>query len=719
MKSLVCTSLILLLIASCTLTENIQDGQTAWDLKKYGLAAELLQKDFRKEDPLADKGALAFQIARCYQFTNQPEEAAEWFKTAIEWEYGSDAILQYAYMLKRLEKYNDAIAQFNRYIKAEPYKKPEITIEITACETAINWMQRQDDEYERDTYISEVKQLNSTYADFQPALYNNALYLTSSRSLALGEAPDSWTGNQFYDLFVAETSRPGSFGTPAGFNGPVNSPYNDGSIAFNSSRTEMYFTRCGSDDKKKDDYCAIFVSYLESDDTWGIPIELKFFEDSLNLGSPCLSPDDQTLFFTATDPNSASGSDIFFSKRLYEGWDEPQNAGASVNTIGNEAFPSFGPDGTFYFSSDGIPGMGGLDLFSAKWVNGKFSKVTNMEYPINSGGDDFGITIDKRKVGEDTLAIGYFSSSRKGGTGSDDIYQFIKTAKKLKPPVFVLNGRVLRKVYEDTTDVTSRVIDTVLLPGAAVSVSLSGSNNLIAKFTLKDANDAFSLEVDRPQTYLLKATKDGFFARSVSVSTDEWQADPGDTLFVYQEIVLDQIPSSKETQIKLSNIYYDFNDTTLRPESFPELDQLVKLLTENPNLTIQINSHTDSRGGDKYNQKLSQGRANSVVVYLISKGITAERLVAKGFGESDPDLIRTAILSPSGATIEKGTLLTEKFINNFKTNKDDFEFLHQFNRRTTFNVLSDDFQLDSETPDDIKVDEAPEDEIRDTRPKID
>lgn len=707
------------LFAACTLTENIQDGQTAWNLKKYGLAAELLQKDFRKEDPLADKGALAFQIARCYQYTNRPEQAAEWFKTAIEWEYGSDAILQYAYMLKRLENYQDAITQLNKYIKAEPYKKPEITIEINACETALAWMQRQEDEYERDTYISELKVLNSTYADFQPTLSGNSIYLTTSRPLALGESPDSWTGDQFYDLFVAETSRPGRFGTPSAFTGPVNSPYNDGSVAFNSNLTEMYFTRCGSDDKKVDDYCAIFVSYLESDDTWSIPVELKFFEDSLNLGSPCLSPDDQILFFTANDPNGAGGSDIFYSKRLYEGWDEPQNAGSSVNTNGNEAFPSFGPDGTFYFSSDGIPGMGGLDLFSAKWVNGKFSKVTNMEYPINSGGDDFGITIDRRKVGTDTLAIGYFSSSRAGGTGSDDIYQFIKTAKKPKPPVFVLKGRVLRKVYEDTTDVTSRVIDTVQLPGAAVSVSISGSTNLIAKFTLKEASDEFELVVDQPQSYLLKATKEGFFARSETVSTAEWKADPGDTLIVYQEIVLDQIPTSKETQIKLSNIYYDFNDTTLRPESFPELDQLVKLLAENPNLTIQINSHTDSRGGDKYNQKLSQGRANSVVVYLIDKGIKAERLVAKGFGEGDPELIRTAVLTPSGKTIEKGTLLTERYINTFKANKDDFEFLHQFNRRTTFNVLSDDFQLDSETPDDIKVDEAPDDEIKDSRPKID
>ena len=206
----------------------------------------------------------------------------------------------------------------------------------------------------------------------------------------------------------------------------------------------------------------------------------------------------------------------------------------------------------------------------------------------------------------------------------------------------------------------------------------------------------------------------------MNVESAEWTADAGDTLVVFTSIVLDRIPDDEGVQIKLSNIYYDYNDTTLRPESFPELDQLVALLNENPGLIIQINSHTDARGQLKYNQRLSQGRANSVVVYLIERGINPERLVAKGFGEEVPDEFKVAVTTPGGVTIPKGTKLTEQFINTFKSNKEDFEFLHQFNRRTTFNVLSDDFRLDSETPENIEVDEAPDDAgFRDETPKID
>jgi len=710
-----------LTLQACTLTENIQDGQTAWNLKKYGLAAQLLEKEFSKEDPANDNGALAFQIGRCYLYTGNSSAAASWFKKAIEWEYGSEAILQYAFTLKRLEQYDDAIEQFNEYLKEEPYRRPEINVEINACEQAIAWKARQEDEFERDTYVSNIRVLNSPDADFQLVHAADDLVLfTSSRASATGENKDSWTGNQYYDLFQSTTDRPGSFAVPIPWEAGMNTPYNDGSVVFNSNYSEMYLVRCGSDNKKIDDYCSIYVSYRQPGDTWTEPLELKFFEDSLNLGMPCLSPDDQTLFFIATDPNGEGGSDIYFAKRLLDGWDIPQNAGTSVNSEGNEAFPTFGPDGTFYFSSDGLPGMGGLDIFSANWNGNKFTKVSNLEYPINSGEDDFALLMETRPVGKDTLSMGYFSSGRSGGSGSDDLYQYIRTNKKPRPPVFVLQVRVLRKIYEDSLDVTSKPVDTVYLPGAALSAGLSGAMNILPVFMQgNDPDSIYTAEVNVGETYSLKASMDGFFARSENISTTGWTAAPGDTLVVLYEMVLDQIPTSTTTQIRLNNIYYDFNDTTLRPESFPELDQLVTLLTENPGLTIQINSHTDARGKDSYNQKLSQGRANSVVVYLISKGIAQERLFAKGVGESEPDVIRADVSTPSGVLVPKGTVLTEKFINTFKSNKDDFEFLHQFNRRTTFAVLSDDFRLESETPDDVEVDPAPDDGVRDDTPKKD
>ena len=715
--------LLLTVIASCKLSENIQDGQTAYNLKKYSLAAELLQKDFNKQDPSTDHAAIAFKIAQSYKFTNNIPAAEKWFETAIEWEYGSEAILELARMLKIQEKYTEAIQQFNNYLKEEPYRRPEINVEINACENALSWMKAQQDEYEKDMIVIPVTALNSGAADFQPAFRGEGqIVFTSSRSSAMGDAKDSWTGGQYFDLFTANTSYPGKFSTIEPLDLAVNTPYNDGSAAFNADASEMFFTRCGTDNRKVDDYCGIFYSYRQPDDSWSEPVELPFFEDSLNLGSPCLSPDGQLLFFVATEENGYGGSDIYFSQRLFDGWSEPENAGSNINTAGNEAFPSFGPDGTFYFSSDGLPGMGGLDIFSAKWSNKQFSRVNNMEYPINSGADDFGILIDDRPLrsGEDTLAIGYFSSSRKGGAGNDDIYMFIKTPKKPRPPVFILAGNIQQKTYEDPEDVTSPPVDTIVLPGSVAVIGIEGELQLLGKYPLKEDTSTFRLQVDKGPAFKITASAEGFFTRSVNVESAEWTADAGDTLVVFTSIVLDRIPDDEGVQIKLSNIYYDYNDTTLRPESFPELDQLVALLNENPGLIIQISSHTDARGQLKYNQRLSQGRANSVVVYLIEKGINPERLVAKGFGEEVPDEFKVAVTTPGGVTIPKGTKLTEQFINTFKSNKEDFEFLHQFNRRTTFNVLSDDFRLDSETPENIEVDEAPDDAgFRDETPKID
>lgn len=715
-------SALLVFVVSCKLSENIQDGTTAFELKKYGLAAELLQKDFNENDPTADNGNIAYRIALSYLYINNIEQAEKWFKTAMDWEYGPEAMLMYAQTLKRQEKYHEAIKAFNEYLKEEPYRRPEITIEINACESALDWMQADKDEYQKDTYVTALAGLNTAAADFQPVLLEDRLYFTSSRSSATGDNKDSWTGNAFYDIFASTTNYPGRFSSPESYNDKLNLPFNDGSVIFSADGNELFFTRCGTEDMRIDDYCAIYTSVLQEDGTWSEPTEIPFFIDSLNVGSPCLSPDGQTLFFVANYIDSYGGSDIFFSRRMFEGWSEPENAGGSVNTTGNEAFPSFGPDGTFYFSSDGIPGMGGLDLFSAKWENGKFSNVVNLRYPINSGGDDFGMAIDNRalKVGTDTLAIGYFSSSRKGGKGSDDLYMFVRKNKKLPPPVYVMEGRVMRKVYEEPDNPSTPAVDTIPLVNAVAVVGYADINQLLGKYQLNADTAMFRLPIEPGKSYKVTGLSEGFFSASVTVPTDGLKAANGDTLVVYTEVVLDKIPDSEDVEIKLSNIYYDFNDTTLRPESFPELDQLVILLKENPGLVIQINSHTDSRGRDSYNLRLSQGRANSVVVYLIEKGIAPARLVAKGFGETEPDVLAASVTTPFGKSVEKGTRLTEGFINGFRADKEDFEFLHQLNRRTTFRVLSDNFEMESETPDDIRVDEAPdEDEVKDDRPKID
>ncbi|MBC8047987.1 MAG: PD40 domain-containing protein, partial [Fimbriimonadaceae bacterium] len=604
-------ALLSLIILSCDVTENIQDGQTAFNLKKYALAAELLQKDFNKEQLGDPKSKLAFQIAQSYQFNNQFEEAAKWYNTAIEWEYGSDAILAYAKMLKAQEKYAEAIKQFNAYVKEEPYRKPEITTEINICEAALKWMENQNDEYEKDTYIKNITTLNSSAADFNPVLYkNNIILFTSSRTAATGDKKDSWTTNKYYDLFQTTLINENNFSSPELFIGNANSEFNDGAVAFSADGNEMFFTRCGSGNRKIDDYCGLYYSSYQPDAGWSETIVLPFFEDSMNIGTPCLSLDGQYLYFAAVDPDGYGGSDLYISKRIFDGWDVPQNLGTTINTAGNEIFPYFGPDGTFYFSTDGHPGIGGLDIFSAKIIKGKFTKVTNVQYPINSGADDFGLLIlNKKFENSDTLEIGYFSSDRKGGVGGDDIYQFTKTKKKLRPPVFVLKGRIMAKVYEDSNDVNSNVVDTIPLINSIATIANPQSVDIMVKFTMKDKQE-FSYVIDQLKEYKVSGIKDGYFTGSTIITARDLKGNPGDTVEIYAEVVLDKIPVSTGEivgEIRLKNIYYDYNDTTLRPESFPELDKLVNMLKENANLVIQINSHTDARGSEKYNQKLSQG----------------------------------------------------------------------------------------------------------------
>ena len=704
---------VVLTFQACKMTENIQDGQTAYKLKKYALAAELLQKDFNKAETPDEKAGIAFQIGESYEFNNSYENAATWYNRAADLNYGSDAILRYAYMLKSQEKYAEAIQSFENYLKEEPYRRPEMTLEMNACNQALDWMNRQNDEYARDTYVTDVKVLNSGDADFNPvAFQGNKLVFTSSRSSSTGDNIDKWTGDKYYDLYVAERKGMFEFSAPEAFTGPFNSPFNDGTLAFNSDYTEVFFTRCGTDNRKVDDYCGLYVSDYLPEGGWSEPTALPFFEDTMNIGTPCLSPDAQTLFFAATNPDGYGGADIYMSKRIEGGWDAPVNAGQVINTSGNEVFPYFDRDGVFYFSSDKHPGMGGLDIFSATWKNNKFSNVHNMEYPINSGADDFGvIMLTKAQLGKDTLAAGYFSSNRKGGEGDDDIYAFIKTKKKLPPPVYVLYGRVMQKVYSDSMDVNSAVLDTIPLNKSVATLSYPDVLTLLAKFNIKETGE-FTASIDSMKEYKITGMKEGYFNNTAFISTAANKGKPGDTVKIFAEVVLDKIPiaiGDKAGEIKLKNIYYDYNDSSLRAESFPELDKLVKLLNENPGLSIQINSHTDSRGNDKYNQKLSRGRANSVVKYLVDKGISQDRLSAKGFGESSPSVLTSDETLPSGKMVTKGTVLNEAFINTFKSNKDDFEYLHQLNRRTTFNVTSATMNIQSEDKDDLQIDQAPED----------
>ena len=666
--------IILLILAGCKPME-IKDGQVAYDLKKYNLATELLREDYNKAGDNATKAKIAYQIAESYRKTNNNTAAAEWYQRAYMDGYGMEANVWYAKMLQATEQYEAAIEEYQKMLKEEPFRRVEFASAITASEQALEWKKQPN--YTTITNLA----INSTKSDFSPTFYENkALIFASSREAATGEEADLWTGNKFYDLFIATRNPDGSFNEPEKFNTNLSSEYNDATVTFNKDFTEMYFTHCGSDDASKNDHCNIYYSERQPDGGWGQPVLIRLFQDSINVGHPVLSKDGNLLIYSAVDLQGYGGSDLYFSVRNFDGWSAPINLGSTINTPRNEAFPYLDEAGNLYFSSDGIPGMGGLDIFKAQNLgSNKWGNVQNLQYPINTGGDDFGVIIEPiAKNEQDVIELkGYLSSSRAGGKGGDDIYQFVK---EKAPATYELIVKVQEKNLKDPDNPNSEVLGLKPLPNSQIVISkvtTSGSQTIDTATTALDGTVKFSVEANTD--YKLFASKEpAYFSKSETVTTKDKKAKRGEKVTIQKEIVLDKIFESVE--IEIPNIYYDYDKYNIRPDAAAVLDTtILPLLRENPTIKVEIGSHTDARGSAKYNQRLSQQRAEAVIQYLATKGINPERLQAKGYGESQP-------------------------VNNCVDGVECSEEEYQRNRRTTFKVLSDKFDVQSVEPENIKVD---------------
>ncbi|MFQ5448277.1 MAG: OmpA family protein, partial [Saprospiraceae bacterium] len=528
--------------------------------------------------------------------------------------------------------------------------------EIAACKVAKGWVEEKSKEYS-----ARPVDFNSRNADYAPALYENGqLVFTSDRNAAVGEATYHWTGNDFSDLFAADLNT----GIVDPFDNTINTPDNEGTAVFNSDYSEMYFTRCFGD-KKDDYYCKLMYS-KRNGGHWSVPAPLPFMEEGVNYGHPALSADDNTLYFSCNSKDGWGGYDIWYCERTAGEWGEPKLMGRTINTIGNEKFPRLDGD-TLYFSSDWHPGMGGLDIFKTwRLPNGAWVPVKNLKPPINSGSDDFGFVVDyKAKKPKDVLQTGFFTSNRPDGAGNDDIYRFEKRTPPPQPAKpeptaadykMILNGYVLEKIFASEDNPDSKLLGRKPLPGAEVKVYFGKKTK-----TFTVGNDGFfTFEMEENTLYNIQAAKEGFLKGETNFSTVGIGTDPGNPVQTFEvEIVLDKIYLNKE--IVLEDIYYDFDKWDIRTDARPTLDKLARNMELNPDIRIQLASHTDCRGNDRYNLDLSQKRAQSAVDYLISKGISANRLIAKGFGESVP----------------KADCLCNRCT----------EEQHQLNRRTTFTIL--------------------------------
>jgi peptidoglycan-associated lipoprotein len=674
---------LLLSLSSCVSTGKLRDGDTAFRLGKYQVAAQMLSEEYADNRNPATRAAQAYRIGQSYDAMNRPGQAADWFGKAYADGYGPDALYAQAQQQKKLEDYPAAIASLQQYLRDDPDRRSEIRREMAVLE-------RIRDQIGGQAYfdVSSLGATNSAAEDFAPVMYEDgAIVFTSGRASAVGEALSEWSGGKFFDLFITRPKPGGGYYDPTPFDLDINAPYHDGTATFTADFTEMVYTQCGSSDKKIDDACRLVYRFRDADGSWSEPEELRFFSDSVNIGHPCFAPDGKRIYFSAAgDPESYGGADLYYVRQTTTaesdeneltsaGWSSPINLGPTINTAGNEVFPSLGPDGTLYFSSDGHPGMGGLDLFSTVETRRVWSRPEPLGYPVNSGADDFGILIFKRtRIHPDTLMSGLFSSSRSGGSGQDDLYSFVLKKAPPPPPRYELRGQVVEALRADPRNPDSEITGYRPLPQASVSLyDLSARAEQGVLET--DGEGRFSAQLGFATSYRVSGQLSGYFTRTETVSTEDLPNTPGDTFVVQVELVLEPIP---EQDITLRNIYYDFDDTTLRAESFPELSKLVVILQENPTLRVEIGSHTDSRGRTEYNDDLSRGRANSVVAYLVGKGIPAARMEARGYGE-------------------------RRLLNRCADGVECSEEEHQLNRRTTFKVIGE-LDLESEAPEDIELD---------------
>ncbi len=600
---------------ACTFTKTVETGQSAYNLKQYSRAIEFLHDEFENTTG-GKKAQTAYFLGKSYQQLHDSKNAIVWFQTATDLDYGVDAMRQLAAGYKMLEQYDHALNVYYN-IRDEIGKNEIIDREISICKQLSSFYH--DDETVTIN-IKGVKQ-NTKYADYAPVIYNEKyLVFTSDRGLAVGDEVYDWTGNSYSDIFIQRKS--GS--RPKSFDKQVNTTFNEGAACFTKDGSTMYFTRC-SGSLEDDNYCRIMVSHKDEDE-WSDPHILNFIVDGYNYGQPALIENDSVMIFSSDANGDHNGHDLFYSELLEENeWSAPEPMPSSINSQGDEKFPTAEGD-TLYFSSNYLAGLGGYDIFMTVLHDNHWSKPVNMKTPINSGGDDFSYILDKSSRRNEVLKAGYFSSTRNGDT-DDDIFRFevVKTKlyekkKEDKEP----------EIKEFTVFLAGKVVDATGRPlELAEVIIMEGDKSLFDINT--DNKGLFIRKINRDLDLKIIAGKSGYLTNSIESSSKDLIT-KNESITINVEITLDKLIKNRE--IVIEDIFYEFDRWEIRNDAIPSLDKLVKMLRDNPQVNIELSSHTDCRGNDAYNQSLSQKRAQSAVDYLVGEGISRLRLIPSGYGET-------------------------------------------------------------------------------------
>ena len=650
-KSVILYCLLAFMFTACNVTKKVRDGDTAYALKQYAVAIDFLEKEYMEVSSRADRGRKAYYLARSKDFLQQHDEAIAWYEKALKNEYPAMRLADMADAYKRNEQYSDALRIFEQAYRQD--RKPEYLREIDICKKAISSLDG------TGLYNLSAFPVNTKYAEYSPVFFGeDYLVFTSDRENSTGRDTYNWTGNAFSDLYVVDLK-----GRQINnFDAMLNSSANEGTACFSQDLNEIFFTRCESTETR-DQYCKIYYSQ-KPNGFWMEPEALMFFGDDTNFAHPCLIENDSVLVFAAS-PNNGDGTyDLYYSERVEGGWNEPELMPTTINSSGNEKFPTAYAD-TLYFSSDHLTGYGGYDLFKTYLkADGRWTSPKNLGLPLNSGGDDFGLMIDTYSTKHPSIEWqGYFSSSRNMDS-SDDIFFVTKSiqTKQEEEPTIVINKddyrlylsvRVVERQYVDE-DPNGQLIGKEPLTKVELSLGPSYKRENL----MTDNTGRMTKELVTGGSYKLVASKNNYLSREVLIELP-MIADLSRDTTINVEVALDKIYYNKE--IILDNIYYDYNQSDIRLDAQPTLDSLYDILTINPSVRIELSSHTDCRGESDYNMKLSQSRAESAVNYLIDKGIVADRLKSKGYGKS-------------------------LLLDNCKCSDCTAE-QHQKNRRTTFKVV--------------------------------
>ncbi len=637
-------------------------------IKKYKKAYSRSKKN-RKE-----RGRISNNLGDCYVNTGKTKLAAAQYKNAIRYKHhlvDSTVILKYADALRYNEDYIMAKEKYADFLELSP-NHPLALAGLESCDLVLKLQENPN-----NCEISKIKIINSKYDDFCPTWDDQSytsIIFTSARSESTGKATDLWTGQHFTDFFTASYDVEGKWSKPenADTDEVINTTGNEGAGHTNFRANRLYYTYC-PDSKEIFGGCKIYVAKRTGGFGWSDPQPVQLGGDSLNIdGHPTVSPDELTIVFASDRKGSLGGKDLYFATRenVSDNFDMPINMGNIVNTKGDEVFPYFRNDTTLYFASDGHPGLGGLDIFRVYLGDDGFPKSIpeNIGAPINSSSDDFGILFHPEKE------EGFFTSNRKGGRGGDDIYAFVIPAVE-----FTVSGTITDK--NTLQYVTGAIVKLTGTDGKTVETRTNDNG----KYTFTKS------QLDENNAYELVAEKDGYF----NVTGDFNTIGLNESQDFIKDFVLSPIP---EAPIVLPDILYEFGKWELRTQYQDSLQGLIQTLNDNPNIVIELASHTDMVGSLESNDILSQKRAESVVSYLIDRGINSKRLVAKGYGERRPRTLHEDF-TVSGFTFPKGTTLTEDYIESLP-NQTIKLAANTLNRRTEFTIISRDFVQETYNPED-------------------